>query len=275
MMLLMKTISFSLCLTCISLMMVDSRAIIIRHDVGPSRYEASSRDWPAVFFLERQGRRKVCVATVIHPQWAITAAHCIAETSLQSVVANGSRFAVEVAGGPREIDRVSIHPGYDITSPTDVDLALLRFNQPANMPQPIPVNLQETELNKIVSILGWGYFGLGTTGRQYNDGSLRLATNRISEAGRRLRISFDDPRDRNADSLELEGLPGLGDSGGPALIKTSLGFSLAGVAVGEVEGEDFSEETQGKYGSVAVYERLSLHLDWIEAVIGSPLPFGG
>jgi hypothetical protein len=135
--------------------------------------------------------------------------------------------------------------------------------------------LQETELNKIVSILGWGYFGLGTTGRQYNDGSLRLATNRISEAGRRLRISFDDPRDRNADSLELEGLPGLGDSGGPALIKTSLGFSLAGVAVGEVEGEDFSEETQGKYGSVAVYERLSLHLDWIEAVIGSPLPFGG
>lgn len=254
--------------------MADSRAIIIRHDVAPNRYEISDRDWPAVFFLERQGRRKVCVATVIHPQWAITAAHCLAETSLQSTIANGRRFAVELTGGLRQIDRVSIHPDYDLSSSTDVDLALLRFHQPSDSPQPIPINMQESELNQVVSILGWGYFGLGTTGRQHNDGSLRLATNRVSDAGRRLRISFDDPRERNNDSLDLEGLPGLGDSGGPALIESSNGFSIAGVTVGEVQGVDFSEETQGKYGSVAVYERLSQHLDWIEAVIGSSLPFG-
>ena len=44
--------------------------------------------------------------------------------------------------------------------------------------------------------------------------------------------------------------------------------------MGEVEGADFSEETQGKYGAIAIYERLSRHISWIEAVIGSPLPFG-
>jgi hypothetical protein len=53
------------------------------------------------------------------------------------------------------------------------------------------------------------------------------------------------------------------------LLETVAGYRLAGVAVGEIEGSDFSEETQGKYGSVAIYERVSQHLDWIETVISS------
>ena len=100
-----------------------------------------------------------------------------------------------------------------------------------------------------------------------------LAQNRISIAERRLQIVFNDPRDRSADALALEGVPSLGDSGGPAFIHTDTGFRLAGVLIGEIEGKQFSEETQGKYGSVAVYERLSEHISWIETVIGSKVPF--
>ena len=256
------------------LCIAESQAIIVRHDVGPTRYEVRDRAWPAVFFLERQGRRKVCAATVIHPQWAITAAHCLEETSLGSTITNGRRFAVQVGGKQREIDRISIHPDYDLSSNSDVDLALLRFRQASNSPQIMPVNEQQSELGAVVRILGWGYFGIGTTGRQFDDGSLRMATNRISEAGSRLRILFDDPRDSDSETLDLEGMPSLGDSGGPAFIETVAGYALAGITVGEIEGEGFSEETQGKYGSVAVYERLSLHLNWIEAIVGSSLPFG-
>lgn len=256
------------------LWMAESQAIIIRHDVGPARYEVRDSAWPAVFFLEKQGRRKVCSATVIHPQWAITAAHCLEETSLGNTITNGRRFAVEVDGTQREIDRVSIHPDYDQNSNSDVDLALLRFRRASISPQIIPVNQQQSELDAVVRILGWGYFGLGTTGRQFDDGSLRMASNRISEAGTRLRITFDDPRDNGSETLDLEGMPSLGDSGGPAIIETAAGYALAGITVGEIEGEGFSEETQGKYGSVAVYERLSLHLNWIEAIVGSSLPFG-
>ena len=40
-------------------------------------------------------------------------------------------------------------------------------------------------------------------------------------------------------------------------------------AIGEVAGDQFYEETQGKYGSIAVYERVSLHLDWINSILGS------
>lgn len=186
---------------------------------------------------------------------------------------SGGRFTVEVGGDKREIDKMIIHPDYNKQAVTDVDLVLLRFQESAELPLPIPLHLQENELDAVINIIGWGFFGIGTTGRQYDDGVLRLAQNRITEAGLRLRIVFDDPRDRLAESLELEGMPALGDSGGPALIASANGYHLAGIAVGEVESEGFSEESQGSYGAVAVYERISRHIAWIETVIGSKAPF--
>ncbi len=253
--------------------MLSNQAIIIRHDVAPSRYEIRNSEYPAVFFLEQQGNRKVCAATVIHQQWALTAAHCIGQTLLGDAMLNGLNFSVTVARQKRNIDAVIVHPNFDVLATTDVDLALLRFKHASAIPSPVPLQLEATEVGATVSILGWGYFGLGTAGRQYSDGSLRLAMNRISEADNRLRIVFDDPREAAGLALPLEGMPGLGDSGSPALVHSETGLLLAGIAVGEVEGDDFSEETQGKYGSVAVYEQVSKHIDWIESVIGSPPPF--
>ena len=250
-----------------------SSAIIIRHDVGPARYEVRESSYPSVFFLEQQGNRKVCAATVIHQQWAITAAHCVEQTLLGNTLANGRDFAVIIAGQDREIDAVIIHPDFDLEDAADVDLALLRFKQTSATPRVMPLRLRKLETDTIVTLLGWGYFGLGTTGRQYNDGNLRLAMNRVTDVERRFRIRFDDPRDSASQALPLEGMPSLGDSGGPALLENENGLFLVGITVGEVETDDFSEETQGKYGAVAVYENVVSQLDWIEAVIGSLVPF--
>ena len=258
-----------LCVVAVS----NSYAIIIRHDVGPGRYEVRESSYPSVFFLEQQGNRKVCAATVIHRQWALTAAHCVEETLLGNTLANGRDFAVLVAGQDREIDAVIIHPEFDLEGASDVDLALVRFKQASATPRAMPVLLQELEPDSIVTLLGWGYFGIGTTGRQYNDGSLRLAMNRITEVDRRFRIRFDDPRDSASEALPLEGMPSLGDSGGPALFENENGLFLVGITVGEIEADGFSEETQGKYGAIAVYESVAIHIDWIESVIGSKAPF--
>ena len=252
-----------------------SSAIIIRHDVGPARYEVRESSYPSVFFLEQQGNRKVCAATVIHQQWALTAAHCVEQTLLGNTLANGRDFAVLVGGQDREIDAVIIHPEFDIENAADVDLALLRFKQASTTPRAMPLHLQELEPDSIVTLLGWGYFGLGTTGRQYNDGSLRLARNRITDVDRRFKIRFDDPRDRASQALPLEGVPSLGDSGGPALLENEDGLFLIGITVGEVTVNGFSEETQGEYGAIAIYEIVALQLDWIETVIGSSAPFDG
>ena len=262
-----------LLLVSVGLLWAGANGIIIRHDTGPARYEIRPSQYPAVFYLERQGRRKVCVATVIHRQWAITAAHCAHETTLANTIENGRRFAVQVGSQTREIDRLIVHPDYNVSPAVDVDLALVRFREASAIPRPIPLQVENNEFGEVVSLIGWGFFGLGTTGRQYDDGAMRLAQNRIAVAERRLRIVFDDPRDRSTETLQLEGMPGLGDSGGPALISSGSGFRLAGIAVGERKDVDFSEETQGRYGAVAIYERISQHIAWIETIVGSKLPF--
>ena len=243
--------------------------IIIRHDVGQAAYNTRSIDYPAVFFLERQGMHKVCVATLIARQWALTAAHCAEETSLGIATARGGTFAVEVAGQSREIDLVVKHPRYQQGAVDDVDLALIRFKAPLASPPPIALNMAKDELSKVVTIVGWGYFGIGTLGRQYADGRMRYATNQISQSGRYLRYKFDDPREAASASLPTEGMLGLGDSGGPALISTASGSRLAGVAVGQLLGIGYDEETQGRYGAIAIYERVSSHIIWIESVINS------
>ena len=241
--------------------------IIIRHDIGQSAYDTRSIDYPAVFFLERQGARKMCVATLIAQQWAVTAAHCTEETSLGVVTEQGGTFSVEVAGQPREIDLVVKHPRYQQGAVDDVDLALIRFEAPLASPRPVPLNTAKNELSQVVTIVGWGYFGVGTLGRQYADGRMRHGTNRISHSGRYLRTVFDDPREVSTESLPTEGTLALGDSGGPALLVTESGFRLAGVAVGQLSGTNYKEETQGCYGAIAIYERVSSHLAWIESVI--------
>jgi len=244
-----------------------AQAIIIRHDKSYSDYRAAESEFPAVFFLEKQESRKVCVATLIAPGWAITAAHCAFETGLLAAMDAAEPFPVRVAGRQRLIERLVLHPRFQPDSPTDVDLALLKFSSLTGLPEPIALNSHGEESGQVVTLLGWGFFGIGTTGRRYDDGQFRFAQNRIERAGRRLQILFDDPRAQNSGALALEGMPGLGDSGGPALLRNGDDWVLAGVAVGEIMAGDFSEETQGSYGSVAVYERVSRHLEWIRLTI--------
>ena len=255
-----------------------AQAILIRHDTGYTRYVANEADYPSVFYLHRNQHRRVCVATLITPQWAITAAHCTHETPLLDTLEAEGRYPVTIAGQSAAIARVHWHPYYP-EAPAgkgpDVDLALLRLEQPLRMPRPMPLYRDHDELGQVVTFLGWGFHGLGRGGRYRDDGRFRFAHNTVVEADLRLRFVFDDPREPGSAALPFEGVPGLGDSGGPALIRSDQGYAIAGVAVGEVSGPQ-SAARQGLYGAEFVYERVSRHQAWIEQTIsGGPVAGAG
>jgi secreted trypsin-like serine protease len=266
-----------LCLAA-AMLLPGAQAIVIRHDTGYSRHAASEAQFPAVFWLEQRSQRKVCVATLIDPRWALTAAHCVEETGLQRHIASQGEYVVQIAGKLQGIDHVEMHPDYQFRdhpqfAAREVDMALLRLAEPMALPRPVPLYRDSDEQDREVTLLGWGYFGLGTTGIEHDDGRFRLARNIVSVAAQRLRLNFDDPRMPGNAAVELEGIPGLGDSGGPALLQTPQGWQLAGIAVGEVASRAATPQAaglppaQGLYGAVGIYERVSAHLAWIESVL--------
>ncbi|MDG1953163.1 MAG: S1 family peptidase [Gammaproteobacteria bacterium] len=244
----------------------NSQGIIIRHDVAPERYLVLESVYPSIFFLERIGNRRICAATLVDAWWAITAAHCIEQVNLNEVLSNGDSYEVIIAGEKNYVDKVVFHPDFYKPAGQDVDLALLRIKHPRKGLNSFAIGTEEVVSGVGVSFLGWGYSGIGTTGRNYTDGELRMATNRItSDSVKRLRIRFDDPRTETSDPLE--GMPSLGDSGGPVLMSGVHGLSLVGIIVGQLKGVNFSEERQGEYGSIAVFERVAPYLQWLERVI--------
>ncbi len=248
-------------------------AIVIRHDTGYSQYVASESSFPAVFWLEQRSARKVCVATLIHSEWALTAAHCVEETDIRNHIQRAGQYVVHIGGVLAGIDRVVMHPNYafrydEAKFDQEVDLALLHLSASLPLPAPLALYRHDDEQDRVATMLGWGFSGLGTTGIQRDDGRFRQARNLVSEAQSRLRFDFDDPRLPGSQAVDLEGIPGLGDSGGPALLPSDQGWHVAGVAVGEVAAVDAPSGVQGLYGAVGVYERVSAHVEWIDAVTG-------
>ncbi|MFZ8929357.1 MAG: S1 family peptidase [Pseudohongiellaceae bacterium] len=244
-----------------------SQGIIIRHDKADSRYQVNPRLYPQIFFLHTIFDNRVCVATLISRRWAITAAHCTQETPLGETLAKEESFLLEIAGRSVAVDRVVLHPDHDTGDQLkNVDLALLHLDQNVLGMEPVSLYRSPDEYDRVFSLLGWGFSGIGTRGMISNDGKFRRAQNRVVEAEQWLLFLFDDPRQPNSDLLDLEGVPGLGDSGGPALLETEEGLFIAGVALGELEvGE--APPVQGLYGTFQVYERISNHLEWIDQVI--------
>jgi hypothetical protein len=255
------------------LIVFPAHAIVYRHDTGYAGFLARAADYPAVFPLHTQKNGfKICAATLIDKNWAITAAHCAEETPLANAMLLAADYEVNIGGQGFLVDRLVIHPSwpgnaglrFDVRQ---VDLALIRLARPVGNVEPLSVYDADDESGQVFTFLGWGHSGTGRTGLTVNDGRLRFARNKVDDAREHLLFTFDNPDGPDSVAVAYEGIPGLGDSGGPALVRRDNKWFVAGVAVGELE--KIAGKATGLYGAAVVYERLSRHREWVVRVIES------
>ncbi len=259
-------------------------SMVVRHDVDPDLYLANESEYPAVFPVRINGKRKECVATLIGPKWAITAGHCTVLVDLS----NKEPYQVLINKKHYDVKSVHIHPEFGevkgvrdengklidiIMNPKNMsyDVALIELGKAVDDVKPIDLYTKKDEINKEILMLGWGDYANGKNGtvrdEAINDGQFRKAYNLIEGIDDNyLTFSFDYPN--SANTHKLEGVNGPGDSGGPALIEKDNKTYIAGVSSrGYYLNEDADYVAEGKYGWVENYVRICTTISWLRKVM--------
>ena len=229
-----------------------STAIVRRADRDDAQYLAAGARYPAVVALGRVGD-----ATLIAPRWLLTAGH----------VADGIRRGrpstdITIAGEKYRIDAVIVHPAWRELGPHDI--GLIRLDRAVGNLTPVALHRGRAERGVLAMLVGHGGNGRGDSPERAEDGRARAATSRIDSTSTAwLYFSFDAP----PGGSDLEGAPGPGDSGGPAIIVSNGIPAVAGISSAGFDGRS----GPGSYGAVDVFTRVSTYAAWIDSVMRAPV----
>ncbi len=230
----------------------NAHAIIIRDDVDDAEYVVDQAQYPAVVRLIDSGD---CLATLVHPTWVLTVAHCAADLETGATL--------DVAGESRTVNGITIHPRWQEGGDT-YDIAMVRLDAAALHVEPYQIYRGSDEVDRPVEILGAGVTGTGEGGesRGVDDGMLRRATNTVDAVDAHfLRFTFNRP-DSTA-VTELEGVGAEGDSGGPVFLRMGGITYLAGMNA----WGDHCDVGVGQYGAADYQTRVSAFAEWVDATI--------
>ncbi|XP_051005629.1 kallikrein-2-like [Acomys russatus] len=153
-----------LCLT-LSLEKYGALPLLVTRIIGGWECDRHSQPWQAAVY---HYDRAVCGGILVHPQWVLTAAHCISR-NMNVGLGQHSLSSDEDTGQYVAVSRSIPHPLYNmslresrIPSPgadNSHDLMLLRLSEPANITEAVSVLSLPTEEPKLGSqclASGWG-----------------------------------------------------------------------------------------------------------------------
>lgn len=246
----MRTLILALLLS----LSTTASAVVWRADADPKAALALGAENPAVGRVLPDGS-----ATLVAPEWAITAAHVAAQVKPGTELEfGGKRYAVL---------EVHIHPQGQPDparprQPPGVDLALLRLAKPVEGIVPLALYRGQDEMSLPARIAGCGDFGPAGAKLAHQDGRCRAVTNAVADAGpKRLFLAFDAP----PAGTVLEGVGAPGDSGGSALVLVDGKWQVAGVS-------SAGDGPPNAYGSTDVHTRVSSQLEWLDRTLGAKAP---
>ncbi len=208
-------------------------------------------------------------ATLIAPDWVLTAAHNL-------VAANSGTFTIN--GIPYTSSELIIHPGWQEGNPTGgYDFGLAHLSTSVAGVTPATLYTGSSESGQIATFVGFGFTGTGLTGYRTLDNQKRAFQNVIDgDFGNPtllLGCDFDNPHSTadnafgEAIALTLEGSVAPGDSGGGVFLTDGSRSYLAGV-ISFVAATDGSANAD--YGDVNGFGRVSAFDRWIISTIPEP-----
>ena len=256
-------------LTATTFLQTPTWGATIRDDQSGSSYLtlASNRDYDSVGMFVNSWGYTGC-ATLIAPDWILTAAHSLAAANSGTFTINGNSYASS---------QFVTHPGWNGNAFNGYDLALVRLNSPVVGVAPAVLYTGSSEFGQAATYVGFGFTGTGLTGWRSLDNQKRAFQNMtdgdFGNPSVLLGSDFDNPHTvadnafGDAIALTLEGCVAPGDSGGGVFLTFGSQSYLAGV-ISFVAASDGNANAD--YGDVSGFGRISPFVPWIASTVPEP-----